>query len=250
MVVKEGSPQNPHPEGLTPEQKGLADLLISTKIEAKVRRRRELPDETFEFYEVVRPTTPIDFAQEGEFALKLHETRPDAPLSPIHINLRNLPEHILQEVGRVLAEIPFDERPDFCVGIPNAGVPIALAYSKFSGVPVFDIFTKEETEAGRRIVAGKELQQEEGKVLLVDDLVTEAHTKLEAIKEAESLGYGVIGVLVLVDREQGGKEQLAKAGYKLYAAFTLPQLLAFYRSTGKITPERHDEVINYLRPNR
>lgn len=233
-----------HQEGLTEGEEKLAGLLFTTKIEAKVRRREQLPDGNYRFREVVRPTSPIDFAQEGEFALKLHERQPDALLSPIYVNLRNLPENVLMDVGRVLAEIPLDEKPDFCAGIPTAGIPIAAAYSQFSSVPVEEIFEKVQTEGGRRIVAGKKAAGE--KLLLIDDLVTQADTKLEAIKAAEGLGYQVVGVLVLVDREQGGSEQLAKAGYKLQAAFTLTQLLKYYLRSGKIDQARYDGVTNYL----
>jgi orotate phosphoribosyltransferase len=237
-----------HPEGLTEAQERLADLLITARTEAKVRRRRQLPNGEFEFFEVVRPTSPIDFAQEGEFALKLHEKQPGAPLSPIYINLRNPPEGVLEPVGRVLAEIPSGERPDFCAGIPKAGIPIANAYSQFAGLPVLsNIFEKEQTATGRRIVVGEEADTGKGKTLrLVDDLVTQADTKLEAIRAAENLGYRVTDVAVLVDREQGGAEQLAEAGYQLHSAFKLSQLMVYYLRTGRINQARYDEVMAYL----
>jgi uridine monophosphate synthetase len=240
------SPQ--HPEGLTEAKERLADLLISTWIEAKVRRREQLPDGRFEFFEVVRPTSPIDFAGEGEFALKLHEKQPVAPLSPIYINLRNLPENVLEQVGKVLAEIPGGERPDFCAGIPKAGIPIANAYSRFTALPALtDIFEKEQTATGRRIVVGEEADTGKGRTLrLIDDLVTQADTKLEAIRTAERLGYRVTEVVVLVDREQGGREQLKDAGYELRAAFKLSQLMAYYLRTGRINQARYDEVMAYL----
>lgn len=86
---------DPHPEGLTPAQEHLADLLFTTKTVAPVRRRTANPDGTYSFEKVSRPTSPVDFAQPGEFALKIHETRPDAPLSPIYVNLREMPEELV-----------------------------------------------------------------------------------------------------------------------------------------------------------
>lgn len=235
-----------HPEGLTDAQERLADLLFETKTRAKVTRRYQLPDGSFKFEAGERDTSPIDFAQEGEFALKLHERKSGAPLSPIYINLRNLPEPVLEQIGRVLAEIPGEERPDFCAGIPSAGVPLAKAYFLYSGIPVQgDVFAKAQIDSGRRIVAG-EKQEKKGKLRLIDDLVTQADTKFEAIRVAEELGYQVTDVVVLVDRQQGGAEQLEKAGYKLHAAFTLTQLLNYYLRTGKIDKVRHEEVTTYL----
>lgn len=241
--------QQKHPEGLTVNQEILADLLITTKTQAKVRRRLELRDGSYIFTEVVRDTSPVDFAQEGEFALKLHEKDPAAPLSPIYINLRNLPRSVLDQIGVVLTEIPSEGKPDFCTGIPSAGDPIAKAYSKFSGVEFKNIFLKEQTEAGRRIVGGETAETaetEKKKIRIIDDLVTQADTKLEAVKAAKDLGYEVTDIVVVVDREQGGSAQLAKEGHKLRSAFTLSQLLNYYRRTGKISPEKYNEVKTYL----
>lgn len=234
-----------HPEGLTTKQEGLADILFETKIQAKVRRREQLPDGSFSFTDITRPTSPIDFSQEGEFALKLHERTPEAPLSPIYINLRNLPQNVLDQIGQVLSEIPGEQKPDFCAGIPNAGVPLAEAYSTSSGIPTKEIFTKVQTGTERKIVAQEETEKK-GKIRIIDDLVTQADTKLEAIKAAESQGYDVTDIVVLVDREQGGTQQLSKAGYKLRSAFTLTQLLKYYLRVGKIDQVRFDQVTKYL----
>lgn len=245
MVEAKRGQEPPHPEGLTQVQERLAHLLFDTKTQAKVRRRVVLPDGQYQFNEIVRPTSPIDFAQSGEFALKLHERLPHAPLSPIYINLRNLPEEVLDGVGQSMAEIPSTKTPDFCTGIPNAGTPLAQAYSRHSGLEYVDIFGKEETSEGRRITAGTK-DYKGGEVRLIDDLVTQADTKLEAIKAAESLGLTVTDIFVLVDREQGGKQQLQKQGHDLQSIFTLKQMLEFYLRTGKINPQTYNETVQGL----
>jgi len=235
-----------HPEGLTSAQEKLADLYFETKIKAKVRKREQLPDGSYRFEEYMRDTSPFDFAQEGEFALKLHEKNPDAPLSPYFINQRELPDNVYDQIGIVLAEISSAEKSDACTGIPKAGTKIAEAYSKTSGVPIVDIFTKEITESGRRILGKVEAKERKDKIRIIDDLVTGADTKLEAIKAAEAMGYEVMDILVVIDREQGGKEQLAAKGYKLISAFTISQLLDYYLRTAKITREKYAESKAYL----
>lgn len=243
--MQEDSPKDKHPEGLTFSQEILAYLLFETKQIAPVRRRITT-DGGYKFETIERLTSPIDFPQdEGEFALKMHEKQTDAPLSPIYINLRNLPENVLNQVGVVMAEIGTDGLVDFCAGIPKAGVPLAKAYSRHSGIPVVDIFEKEETEEGRKIVGGVGAGTTGINVRLIDDLATGGDTKFEAIRAAEEMGFKVIDILVLVDRQQGATEQLREAGYTLKAVFALDQLLKYGLSTGKISAEQYNQVGEY-----
>ncbi len=231
-----------HPEGLTTNQEVLAGLLFDTKIVAPVTRRTRNSDNTYVFSKIERPTAPIDFAQEGEFVLKMHENYPASPLSPVYINLRNLPESVLSQVGVVLAELG-GQKPDFCSGIPKAGIPLAQAYSAYSGVSLRDgIFAKEETSARRKIVRGSNENYFGKNLRIVDDLATKGETKVEAIKAAEQMGYRVLDILVLVDRQQGATEQLAKLGYKLRSALTIDQLLQYGVRTKRISIEKYKEV--------
>lgn len=64
-------------------------------------------------------------------------------------------------------------------------------------------------------------------VLVVDDVITTADSKLEAIKILKDSGLVVMGVLVVVDREQGGAEKLREYGYALHSIFTLTEVLDY-----------------------
>ena len=68
MTISEGSPKDPHPERLTPNQEILADMLFETKQMAPVTRRMG-ESGNYKFEKVERLTSPIDFARENEFAL-------------------------------------------------------------------------------------------------------------------------------------------------------------------------------------
>jgi orotate phosphoribosyltransferase len=80
----------------------------------------------------------------------------------------------------------------------------------------------------------------------VDDLVTGADSKLEAARRLETAGLVVRDIVVLVDREQGGADQLARAGYTLHAAVRLSDLLAVYRRTGAIDDEMDRRIAEYF----
>lgn len=169
----------------------------------------------------------------GYFRIKLHEQFPDAPLSPIYLNLRNLSDEVLDQIGKILVSIPSESVPDFCAGIPNAGVSIAKAYARHAGLPHVDIFDKKQTDTMRRIVAREEISGK-GDVRIIDDTISRADTKLEAIGAAKDFGLHVSGIFVLIDREMGGREELAKEGYRLQSAMTLTQVLDCGMIAGKI----------------
>lgn len=234
---------------LTTSQQELADLLLNTKTHAKVRRRKQNPDGTVEFYYVIRDTSPIDFRIDpSEFAFVHHEKNPQAPLSPNIVNLRNLPESLNKKIVQVLAEIKFKQIPDVCTGIPNAAIPYAKEFSKETGIPYVEIFKKDDNPAKPRILTADNAPKGGGETLLiVDDVITKGASKFRAFKVAEDLGYKVLGLIVLVDRDEGGKEVIEKAGYQFYAPFTLKELLDYYLEKKMITKKLYKESVDYLK---
>lgn len=234
---------------LTKSKKDLADLLISTKIEAKVRRRKQNPYGSFEFYYIIRKTSPVDFRiDSSEFAFVYHEKNPSAPLSPIIINLRNLPSNLITKIATTLAEVKLKQTPNFCTGIPNAAIPFAKEYSKIRKIPYVTIFEKDDNPGRPRILPAKNAPKGNGKTLLViDDVITKGASKFRAFKVAEELGYKVIGLLVLVDRDEGGREILKEARYEFYAPLKLIQLLKYYLHKNNIDKKRYNGVIEYLK---
>ena len=53
--------------------------------------------------------------------------------------------------------------------------------------------------------------------------------------------------MVLVDRDQGGADQLKKAGYNLHSALKLTELLDYYLELGRISDEKYKEVLSYIK---
>lgn len=237
---------------MTESQRKLADLLWKTKIQAKVRRRKQLKGGSYDFYLVVRDTRPIDFRVDpGEFVFKHHEKTPGAPLSPMYINLRNLPENLVEIIAQTLAKIKLSQKPDCLTGIPKAAMPFSKAYSRITKIPEIQIFDKEDGEAERAVIPYKNAPKGNGKkLLIIDDLITKGNSKLEAFKIAKDLGYKIIGLLLLFDRQEGGVEELRKMGYKIYAAMKLKPTLKYFLDSEKITIEQYKETMDYLRQSK
>ena len=188
----------------------------------------------------------------GAFRLKLHEKHPDAPLSPIYLNIRDLPVWLYTLAGDALHDLVVREKIggfDYVIGIPKAGEPIGKALARAFGKPHLRIEKIEGTE-GRKISSTILDPFEKGKkVLLIDDLVTKADTKREAIESVEANGLEVAATLVLYDREQGGLEELNRTGRKVVAMAKLGETLDFFVREKKIPQTKKDEVMAYIAAN-
>jgi len=130
----------------------------------------------------------------GEFKLKMHEKYPRAPRSPIYLNLRippkgELTDDLVSEIGKQLFDLVDSENLCYqrVVGLPKAGNPLAEAFIIASdGILLPEellYLEKEETETVRRILPDIEGVFQDGEIILVlDDLITGADTKIEGIE--------------------------------------------------------------------
>jgi len=116
------------------------------------------------------------------------------------------------------------------VGGPTLGAdPMVTAVAVVSflegkPLPAF-IIRKEPKGHGKGLwIEGDKALRPGMKVALVEDVVTSGASLLKAIRVAEEHGLRVVQVLALVDREEGGRENLKAAGYDLEALFTRREL--------------------------
>jgi orotate phosphoribosyltransferase len=184
----------------------------------------------------------------GTFRLKLHETQPEAPLSPIYLDLRMLQSFpdAMDAAVAALGEVIETAGLRFAryAGIPLAATALVAVLSHVTRVPM--ITPREAKSHGTADTINGAFTPGET-VLAIDDVVSHAESKLEAIRVLEANGLVVRDVAVLVDREQGGPRQLAAAGYALHAAVRLRQLLDHWRATGGIDAATYARVAEYVR---
>lgn len=181
----------------------------------------------------------------GAFRLKMHQTRPDAPLAPLYLDLRKLrsfPDQMdvaVDAYRRVLADLSFDLLAD----VPIASSPFVAILSHLMRVPMVTPREPKDHGTGNTVEG---IFTEGQTAVVVDDLVTKADSKLEAARRLESAGLRVRDIVVLIDREQGGAAQLAAAGYALHAAVRLSDLLTIYRRTGVIDEPLYQRAVEFM----
>jgi orotate phosphoribosyltransferase len=95
-------------------------------------------------------------------------------------------------------------------------------------------------------IAGAEVAKGD-KILFFDDVISEGLSKLEGIKPLEELGAKVENVIVVVDREQCGRKNLEKLGYKVHALTKISEIVDALLQTNKISKEQTNAVLNYIK---
>jgi len=87
-------------------------------------------------------------------------------------------------------------------------------------------------------------------VLLVDDVISRADSKLEAAALLEAVQLEVRDMLVVVDRQMGGAQMLEERGYRLHALLTIQEILDTLARLERITKDQYDFISAWLEESR
>ena len=119
--------------------------------------------------------------------------------------------------------------PTHVGGLTMGADPIAYAIARQSwneGRPL-DAFSvrKDAKEYGtrRRIEGGLPT---DARVVVIEDAMTTGRSTLKAVGAVEEHGARVLGVLALIDREEGARERIANEGYAVTTVFPASELLS------------------------
>ncbi|XP_060079952.1 uridine 5'-monophosphate synthase-like [Ylistrum balloti] len=172
--------------------------------------------------------------------------------SPVYFDLRvivSFPD-VMKQVAELMWEAIKRSGCQFksICGVPYTALPIATCICVQNNYPML-IRRKEAKDYGtRRMIEGR---FDDGDVcLVVEDVVTSGSSVRETAESLQKEKIKVTDAIVLLDREQGGKVALERAGIKLYSVITLSQVLSTLHRLNRLDSSIVDKTTQFIQDNR
>ena len=175
-------------------------------------------------------------------------------MSPYYIDLRIVPSFpdAFREVSGVYADFikgkVGTKNFERVAGIPVAGIPFAALVAYDLKKPFLYIRKGVRRHGRERRIEGVIAPGD--RILLVDDLITTGLSLQKAAKTIVAEGGLVTDAVVLLDRQEGGKERLAKSGIRVHALLSITEIASTLRELGTIDEEQFRTILRQIKTGR
>ncbi len=130
------------------------------------------------------------------------------------------PELLSRVAEALVPLIPADT--EVLAGLELGGIPVATALSLRTGLPVAFVRKIPKSYGTARLAEGADI--EERRVLVVEDVVTTGGQIRLSAQDLRARGANIAAALTVIDRQQGGAENLAEDNLELLSLFTRSDL--------------------------
>ena len=170
--------------------------------------------------------------------------------SPYYVDLRQTisdpisMDWISNSLARIVINEIGESKTDKILGVPTAGVPFATIISQKLAKPML-YYRRERKEHGVRKKIEGDMQRNE-RIVMVDDLITTGQSVIDAANAARDQGGVVNELVVLLDREQGGIENLRAQSIEPHVLFNISEAFEWMREVELIDEEHYNVITEYM----
>lgn len=136
-------------------------------------------------------------------------------------------------IGAILFEMLSNADVSAAGGLTLGADPIANALSLISyqrGKPIKSfIIRKDIKEHGTKSAVEGDVRLGE-KVAIIDDVITTGGSTIMAVERARAAGLVIDRVIALIDREEGGRENIERYVARVDAVFTRSEIMSVYEA--------------------
>ncbi|XP_014605359.1 PREDICTED: uridine 5'-monophosphate synthase isoform X1 [Polistes canadensis] len=130
-------------------------------------------------------------------------------------------------------------------GVPYTALPLATLISTEYNIPML-IKRKEAKNYGtKKLIEGNFKSGDH--CIIIEDVITSGSSVLETVHALKEEGLIVTEVLVVIDREQGGRKNLEDKEIKVRSLYDVTLLMNYLLDHGKVTQEIVKDVASYLK---
>lgn len=139
-------------------------------------------------------------------------------------------------IGNIVYEIIKDFPVRGIGGLTLGADPIsdAVAYTSYlKGKPVEAFVVRKTAKAHGTMqwIEGNIRQGDD--VVIVDDVITTGKSTIEAIEKSKAAGLRILFAVALIDRQEGGKENIESLGVEVKSVITREEVMKLYRSVSR-----------------
>jgi len=141
-------------------------------------------------------------------------------------------------IGNIIYDKISNLGVDAIGGLTMGADPVADAVAYTSAIKgklinSFSVRKKAKEHGLKRVIEGDVKNGD--RVVIVDDVATTGQSTIEAIENARAEGLHIVKVIILVDRQEGGRENILKHNVEFESVLTKQDLLdEYYKKHEKI----------------
>ncbi len=135
-------------------------------------------------------------------------------------------------IGNIIFDMLQDSTVKGVGGLTLGADPIAdaVAYTSFLKKKPVEAFVVRKIAKAHGTMQWIEGNIKAGdRVVIVDDVITTGKSTIEAINRSQEAGLDIVRIIALVDRQEGGRENIEALGYRVDAVVTREEVMEHYR---------------------